>query len=78
MNNMLTLYLKEHHRLLQILDDSTEEGNKTNDSLSMLLTLEYWQQPNALLDLASTITEDVNDQHQLELVLARTTEKRKS
>ena len=35
----------------------------------MLITLEYGQQPNALLDLASTITEDVNDQHQSELVL---------
>ena len=43
MNNMLMLYLKEHHRLLQILD--------------------------ALLDLASTITEDINEQHKLELVL---------
>ena len=69
MNRTLMLYLKEHHCLLQILDDSTEKENEPNDFLSMLIAMEYGQQPNALLDLASTITEDVNEQHQLELVL---------
>ena len=46
-----------------------EEGTESNDSLSWLLALEYGKHPNALLDLATTITEDINEQHELELVL---------
>ena len=65
MNDMLMLYLKEHHRLLRILDDNMREGNETNDSLSRLVALEYGKHPNALLDLVTTITEDINEQHEL-------------
>ena len=69
MNDMLMMYLKEHHRLLWELDDNMEEGTKSNDSLYRLVALEYGKHPNALLDLATTITEVINEQHEVELEL---------
>ena len=52
-------YLREHHRLLQILDESREEEEELSDSLHTLIVRE----------LVSQLTEDINEHHQLELVL---------
>ena len=61
MNKTLMDYLSEHHRLLQILDEGREEDEELNDSLITLI--------NTLLELVSQLTEDINEHHQLELVL---------
>ena len=63
------VYLREHHRLLQILDKSREEEEELNDSLHTIINREYGQAPNALIELVSQLTEDINEHHQLELVL---------
>ena len=63
------VYLREHRRLLQILDESREEEEELSDSLHTLLASEYGLTPNALLELVSQLTEDINKHHQLELVL---------
>ena len=52
-------YLREHHRLLQILDESREEEEELSDSLHTLIVRE----------LVSQLTEDINEHHQLELLL---------
>ena len=59
MNRTLMDYLREHHRLLQILDESREEEEELSDSLHTLIVRE----------LVSQLTEDINEHHQLELVL---------
>ena len=41
MNRTLMVYLKEHHRLLQILDESREEEEELSDSLHTLIGREY-------------------------------------
>ena len=51
------LYLKEHHQLLQILDESREEEDELSESLHTLIAMEYGQTPNSLLELASQLTE---------------------
>ena len=58
MNRKLMDYLREHHRLLQILDEGREEEEELIESLHTLI-----------LEFVSQLIDDINDHQQLELVL---------
>ena len=62
-------YLREHTRLLRILDEGREEEEELSEALHTLIMREYGRAPNALLELMSQLTDDIKDHHQLDLVL---------
>ena len=45
------------------------KAERRSDSLHTLIAREYGQTPNALLELVSQLTEDINEHHEMELVV---------
>ena len=62
-------YLQQHHRILRVLDEGRDEEENLAESLLTLITRDYGQAPNALMELVTQMTDDVNDNHHLNLVL---------
>ena len=69
MNKFTMDYLRQHHRLLRVLDKERDEEENLVESLLTLITRDYGQAPNALMELVTQLTNEVNDNHHLNLVL---------
>ena len=69
MNDVLVMYQTANHRLLRALDLNMEEDVEQIGGLTRLVCLEYGQHAKALVDLATLITVNINDDHDVDLEL---------
>ena len=71
MNRTAMDYLREHHRLLRILDEGREEEEDLAESLHTLIIREYGQALNAPMELVTKLMDDFNNNDNLEKHLSQ-------